>query len=85
MSLRAVHQLFHDEGLTVGGYIRGRRMERCRRDLADPALASHPVAAIAARWGFTNAADFTRAFRAAHGMPPAAYRRSARGVKESAP
>jgi AraC-like DNA-binding protein len=85
LSLRALHQLFHDEGLTVAGYIRGRRMERCRRDLADPALASRPVAAIAARWGFSSAADFSRAFRAAHGLPPAEYRRSARDAKQPAP
>ena len=77
MSLRSLHQLFHDEGLTVAGWIRARRMERCRRDLSDPAMESRPVAAIAARWGFSSAADFSRAFRAAHGMPPAEYRRSA--------
>jgi AraC-like DNA-binding protein len=74
ISLRSLHQLFHDEGLTVAGWIRQRRLERCRRDLADPALASRPVAAIAARWGFRSAADFSRAFRAGHGMPPAQYR-----------
>jgi AraC-like DNA-binding protein len=77
MSLRSLHQLVHDEGLTVAGWIRARRMERCRRDLSDPAMESRPVAAIAARWGFSSAADFSRAFRAAHGMPPAEYRRSA--------
>jgi AraC-like DNA-binding protein len=84
ISLRSLHQLFHDEGLTVAGWIRQRRLERCRRDLADPALASRPVAAIAARWGFTSAADFSRAFRAIHGMPPAEYRRSARLANASA-
>jgi AraC-like DNA-binding protein len=77
MSLRSLHQLFHNQGLTVAGYIRQRRLERCRRDLTDPALAARPVAAIAATWGFTSAADFSRAFRTAHGMPPAEYRRSA--------
>jgi AraC-like DNA-binding protein len=84
MSLRSVHQLFHDEGLTVAGWIRARRMERCRRDLSDPVLESRPVAAIAARWGFSSAADFSRAFRAAHGMTPAEYRRAARIVKQPA-
>jgi AraC-like DNA-binding protein len=84
ISLRSLHQLFHDEGLTVAGWIRWRRLERCRRDLSDPALASRPIAAIAARWGFSSAADFSRAFRAAHGMPPAEYRRSARVVNSSA-
>jgi AraC-like DNA-binding protein len=84
MSLRSLHQLFHDEGLTVAGWIRARRLERCRHDLADPVLAARPVAAIAARWGFASAADFSRAFRAAHGLPPAEYRRFARIVNTSA-
>ena len=84
MSLRSLHQLFHDEGLTVAGWIRQRRLERCRRDLADPALAARPVAAIAARWGYPSAAEFSRAFRAAHGVPPAEYRRSARDANASA-
>lgn len=84
ISLRTLHQLFHDAGLTVAGWIRQRRLECCRRDLADPALADRPVAAIAARWGFSSAADFSRAFRAAHGLPPSAYRGFARGVKDSA-
>ncbi|KAB2352515.1 helix-turn-helix domain-containing protein [Actinomadura rudentiformis] len=84
ISLRSLQQLFHDEGLTVAGWIRRRRLERCRRDLRDPALASRPVAAIAARWGFSSAGDFSRAFRAAHGLPPSEYRRSARVVKDPA-
>jgi AraC-like DNA-binding protein len=84
MSLRSLQQLFHDEGLTVGDWIRRRRLESCRRDLSDPALATRPVAAIAARWGFSSASDFSRVFRAVHGLPPAEYRMSARIVKESA-
>ena len=76
ISLRSLHQLFHDEGLTVAGWTRQRRLERCRRDLSDPALAPRPVAAIAARWGFSSPGDFSRAFRAVHGLPPAEYRRS---------
>jgi AraC-like DNA-binding protein len=84
ISLRSLHQLFHDEGLTVAGWIRRRRLEGCRRDLADPALASRPVAAIASRWGFTSAADFSRVFRAVHGLPPSEYRRFARDVNVSA-
>ena len=84
ISLRSLHQLFHDEGLTVAGWIRQRRLEYCRRELSDPALASRPVAAIAARWGFSSASDFSRAFRAVHGLPPAEFRRSAHVVKASA-
>ena len=84
MSLRSLHQLFHDEGLTVAGWIRKRRLECCRHDLSDPALGSRPVAAIAARWGFTNPGDFSRTFRAVHGLPPAEYRMFARIAKNPA-
>ena len=68
----------------MAGWTRQRRMDRCRRDLADPGLAARPIAAIAARWGFSSAADFSRAFRAVHGMPPSEYRRSARVVNNCA-
>jgi AraC-like DNA-binding protein len=81
MSLRSLHQLFHDEGLTVAGWVRKRRLECCRHDLSDPALASRPVAAIGARWGFTSPGDFSRTFRAVHGLPPAEYRMFARSAK----
>jgi AraC-like DNA-binding protein len=75
ISLRYLHKLFQEEGTTVAGWIRQRRLEGCRRDLADPALASRPVAAIAARWGFSSASHFGQVFRAAHGMPPQEFRR----------
>jgi AraC-like DNA-binding protein len=74
ISLRYLHKLFQEEGITVAGWIRQRRLEACRRDLADPALASRPVAAIAAHWGYTSASHFGQVFRAAHGMPPQEYR-----------
>lgn len=77
VSVRTLHQLFHDAGLTVAGYVRQRRLENCRRELADPAQAARPVAAVAARWGFSSASEFSRTFRAAHGLPPAQYRRFA--------
>ena len=74
ISVRSLHRLFEDEETTVASYIRDLRLARCRRDLADPALRDQPVQAIAARWGFRDKAHFSRAFRAAHGMTPQAYR-----------
>lgn len=85
ISLRSLHQLFKDHGLSVAAWIRQRRLEACRRDLADPAFADQSVAAIAARRGFASASDFSRSFRAMHGLPPAEYRRSARDRSTSAP
>lgn len=81
MSLRSLHQLFHDEGLTVAGWIRKQRLECCRHDLSNPGLAARPVAAIAARWGFPSPGDFSRTFRIMYGLPPAEYRMSARNAK----
>ncbi|GAB4099680.1 helix-turn-helix domain-containing protein [Sinomonas halotolerans] len=74
ISTRHLHDLFRDHGTTVSASIRGRRLERCRRDLRDPVLGDRPVTAIASRWGFTDSAHFSRIFRAAYGEPPTAYR-----------
>jgi AraC-like DNA-binding protein len=77
ISLRYLHKLFETEQTTVAESIRRRRLEGCRRDLRDPAMSDQPVNAIAARWGLTSAAHFSRAFRAAYGVSPVEYRRLA--------
>jgi AraC-like DNA-binding protein len=77
ISLRYLHKLFEAQDATVAGWIRRRRLERCRTDLLDPAFGHWPVSAIAARWGLMNAAHFSRVFRAAYGRPPAQYRLAA--------
>jgi len=75
VSRRALYGLFEQEGLGVAEWIRHRRLERCRRDLRDPALSELTIARIAAEHGFRNAEHFSRAFRAAYGCSPGAYRR----------
>ncbi|GHH89757.1 hypothetical protein GCM10017771_41830 [Streptomyces capitiformicae] len=76
ISLSYLHRIFQQEspGETVGAWIRGRHLEGARRDLADPALRGLPGHALAARWGYPRASDFTRAFRPAYGLPPTEYR-----------
>jgi AraC-like DNA-binding protein len=74
ISLRQLHKLFEAEEHTVADWIRRRRLDRCRRDLIDPAMADRPVGAIAVRWGFTDVTSFYRLFRATHGTPPGEYR-----------
>lgn len=69
-----LHRLFQDEHDTVAAYLRRERLERARHDLADPALRGVPVHGIAARWGFSHAAAFSRAFRTAYGYPPSQHR-----------
>ncbi|MFF7360592.1 helix-turn-helix domain-containing protein [Streptomyces sp. NPDC008125] len=78
ISVRYLHLLFQQRGVsTVSAWIRRRRLERCRRDLLDPLLRHQSLRTIATRWGFQHPAEFSRAFRAAHGMPPRDYRQRA--------
>lgn len=77
ISVRTLHRVFRRQGDTVTSFIRRQRLNGARRDLADATLGTRPIHAIAAAWGFTHPADFTRAFRAAYGMPPSEHRRAA--------
>lgn len=74
ISVRHLHQLFAEEGATPTAWIRHRRLERCRRDLADPRLRARSIQTVAARWGFTDPAAFSRVFRREYGMAPRDYR-----------
>ena len=76
ISVRYLYRLFAEQRTTVAGWIRHRRLERCRADLGDLALATMPVSAIAARWGLPDPAHFTRLYRGTYGLPPAEYRRA---------
>ncbi|MEV5149274.1 helix-turn-helix domain-containing protein [Streptomyces sp. NPDC052727] len=77
ISVRYLHKLFELEDITVSRWIQQRRLEYCRRDLARRESADLTVAAVAHRWGFTSASHFSRVFRAAYGISPAAWRDSA--------
>ncbi|RJL33525.1 helix-turn-helix domain-containing protein [Bailinhaonella thermotolerans] len=74
ISVRQLYRVFQAQGRTVAAHIRSRRLERCRRDLL---TRPDPVAVIAARWCFPDPAGFSRAFRRAYGLSPAAYRATA--------
>lgn len=76
ISLSYLHRVFRQwsQGESVAAWIRRRRLEGARRDLADPLLRGTPIHTIAARWGLPRASDFTRAFRAAYGVCPKEFR-----------
>jgi AraC-like DNA-binding protein len=74
ISTRHLHGLFKEQGTTVSTWVRTRRLEQCRRDLINPALADYAVTVIAARWNFNDAAHFSRAFKAMYGVSPSEYR-----------
>lgn len=74
ISTRHLYALFADGGEPVSAWIRSRRLECIRRDLLDPLHAARPVSRVAARWGLTDAAHFSRLFKAEYGESPTSYR-----------
>ncbi|MEV7415413.1 AraC family transcriptional regulator [Streptomyces sp. NPDC089919] len=87
ISVSYLHRLFQQEGdgTTVAAYLQGRRLARARQDLADPLLRGVPVHVIGARRGFRHASAFSRAFREAYGVPPAAFRAQAQAQHRAEP
>ncbi|MDQ1595206.1 MAG: hypothetical protein QOH40_1762 [Arthrobacter pascens] len=77
ISTRHLHNVFHESGATVASWIRSQRLDRIRRDLRDPLHTGTSVGAVAARWGFLDAAHFSRSFRDAFGESPSDWRRGA--------
>jgi len=80
ISTRHLHGIFREEGTTVSAWVRTRRLEHCRRDLADPVLSDRAIGAIAARWGFIDAAHFSRLFKATFGRSPSEVRATVQTV-----
>jgi AraC-like DNA-binding protein len=74
VSVRRLQKLFADREQTVTGWIRGRRIEHCRRDLANPVLAERTVSSIATHWGLFDPAHFSRLFKSTYGLSPREYR-----------
>jgi AraC-like DNA-binding protein len=73
VSVRSLYGLFEEEGDTVGGYIRRRRLARAYAELTRPGPPPS-VTDVALRWGFADAAHFSRSFRAQYGVPPSEAR-----------
>ena len=76
ISVRYLQDLFHDEGTTVSHYIWARRLQKCRRELADPLLRQKLISEIAFDGGFSNVGHFSRRFKAAFESSPGDYRRA---------
>jgi AraC family transcriptional activator of tynA and feaB len=75
MSLRALHALFEDADTSVAGLVRSERLARCLDDLQQPNGGT--VTDIAFRWGFCDAAHFSRVFKRAFGATPSETRHAA--------
>ncbi len=70
ISPRYLRTIFASTGERVSGYIIGRRLEECAKQIRDPSWAGHTLTEIAFAWGFNSAAHFTRTFHEQYGMPP---------------
>jgi AraC family transcriptional regulator len=63
-------------GMTIANYVRKRRIERARSDIAG---TQRPLSEIALDAGFADQSHFTRVFRQTYGETPGQYARSLRG------
>lgn len=75
ISVRQLYAVLSRAGVSLGDWIRTRRLEQCRTELAagTPHLT---VAGVGRRWGFVNATHFSRLFREAYGVAPREYLRA---------
>lgn len=76
LSARYVQKLFAVGVTTFGEYVKKRRLDRCRNDLANHSLTHVTISELCFRWGFNDAANFSRAFNLEFGITPKAYRAS---------
>lgn len=70
LSTRYVYQLFEDESTSLMKWIWNKRLEQCRQQISSPAMRNKSISEIAYDWGFSDAAHFSRAFKAIYGQTP---------------
>jgi AraC-like DNA-binding protein len=72
ISVRQLYKLWSARRLGLAEWIMRGRLEGARYDIAKD--GSLGIAAVARRWGFTDATHFARRFRAAYGLSPREWR-----------
>jgi AraC family transcriptional activator of tynA and feaB len=74
VSLSHLHALMKKHDTSVGRTIINTRLDRCARDLRAARCRDARVSDIAFRWGFNDAAHFSRCFRDRFDCSPTEYR-----------
>ncbi|WP_198036956.1 helix-turn-helix domain-containing protein [Nocardia sp. BMG51109] len=77
ISIRYLYKLCARANFSLHRWIIAQRLERVRRDLADPKNRHRTIAVIAQQYSFRDPSHFTRRFRAAYGMTPREWRDTA--------
>jgi AraC family transcriptional activator of tynA and feaB len=75
VSVRTLYRAFAESDESVMAYVRGRRLDQARRELA---IGGTTVSELAARWQFADGSHFTRAFKDRYGMAPTDYAKGLR-------
>ncbi len=81
LTQRSLQRALHAEGASYRDLLRRARIDRARALLS---TTGQPIAEIALRSGYSDQANFHRAFAAITGTTPQRYRRAARGSGASA-
>jgi AraC-like DNA-binding protein len=74
VSVRHLYNVLARGGVSLGDWIRERRLEECRDELSRPGSRSETISSVARRRGFTDPSSFGRLFRAAYGLSPTEWR-----------
>lgn len=74
ISVRYLHELHHESGLSFGQWVRNQRLQRCHAQIADPSQAHRSIGEIALSHGFNEIAHFSRVFARSFGYPPSELR-----------
>ncbi|CAH0142176.1 Transcriptional activator FeaR [Pseudomonas sp. Bi70] len=80
ISLRQLYRLFEEQDDSVCRYIQRTRLQRSASDLANPNMRRESITSIAYKWGFTDSAHFSRAFKKQFEQSPKDYRTHAFGA-----
>jgi AraC-like DNA-binding protein len=62
-----LHRAWRGQACSIAEWMWAQRLDAARRDLCNPATRARSVSEIAFSWGFSDAAHFSRAFRARFG------------------
>jgi AraC-like DNA-binding protein len=85
VSVRHLYNVLAAGGISLGDWIRQQRLEACRTELNRPHAQDVTIASVAQRWGFRDASNFGRAFRAEYGLSPSEWRASPSAITNPHP